>query len=126
VLLPAMGKRRRHVLFLSAVSGTYSGVACCILVQHGGRDRRSDCRSRGQRLHRTANTGRTHQRHADEGVARCSAKWVASPVFGYGWLHNSDRWALVQSAYLQVLVETGIVGFIPLLVFLFAQLAQDS
>lgn len=34
----------------------------------------------------------------------------AAPVFGLGWLHWGSNWAAVQGAYLQVLVEAGLVG----------------
>jgi O-antigen ligase len=50
--------------------------------------------------------------------------WSQHPVIGVGWLNRSNRWSTVQSAYLQVLVEAGIVGFVPLIVFLFAALRR--
>jgi O-antigen ligase len=38
-----------------------------------------------------------------------------SPIFGCGWMHYGRRSATVQSMYIQVLAETGIVGAIVLL-----------
>lgn len=33
-----------------------------------------------------------------------------SPAIGIGWLNNGNQWAAVQSAYIQTLIESGIVG----------------
>ena len=33
-----------------------------------------------------------------------------SPIIGIGWLHWGERWGSVQSAYLQVLIESGLIG----------------
>jgi len=38
-------------------------------------------------------------------------QFLDSPVIGQGWLHRGNGWATFQNAYLQVLAETGIVGF---------------
>ena len=40
-----------------------------------------------------------------------------NPVLGAGWRHRGRRWILVQSAYLQVIVEAGILGIIAVLLF---------
>jgi O-antigen ligase len=124
VLLPAMGKRRRHVLFLSAVSGTCLALLAAFwfnmavetedpIVEAAAAD--------STELRILSELTKDTRMRVWRDVRQ---KWVASPVVGYGWLHKSDRWALVQSAYLQVLVETGIVGFFPLLVFLIAALSR--
>lgn len=36
--------------------------------------------------------------------------FLGSPAIGIGWFHYGTQWAAVQSAYLQVLIETGLVG----------------
>jgi O-antigen ligase len=37
-------------------------------------------------------------------------KFRSSPLFGVGWLNSGTGWSTVQSAYLQTLVETGVIG----------------
>ena len=34
------------------------------------------------------------------------------PLFGLGWLHSGNSWATFQTAYVQILVETGILGVV--------------
>lgn len=49
-----------------------------------------------------------------------------APVLGEGWLHWGTSWGTVQSAYLQVLVETGIVGVLILGRFLLVLALRTS
>jgi O-antigen ligase len=36
--------------------------------------------------------------------------FMRHPLTGVGWLHYGDQWATLQNAYLQTLVETGLLG----------------
>ncbi len=47
-------------------------------------------------------------------------RWLDNDfALGAGWLHRNNRWALVQSSYLQVVAEAGIPGLLCVLIFLF-------
>lgn len=51
-----------------------------------------------------------------QGVWRWALKsFQKSPIFGVGWFHYGSKWAMVQSMYIQTLVETGIVGAMSLI-----------
>jgi O-antigen ligase len=41
---------------------------------------------------------------------RCLDRWRKKPIHGVGWLHSHGRSATTMNMYLQVLVETGIIG----------------
>jgi O-antigen ligase len=41
---------------------------------------------------------------------RAISLWMENPIFGVGWSEYRGRWTLHHSAYLQVLVESGILG----------------
>jgi len=41
-----------------------------------------------------------------------------APMFGHGWLNRGGKWVLLQSSYLQIVMEMGIVGLVLLLWFL--------
>ncbi len=44
--------------------------------------------------------------------------WLeTNPVLGAGWLHQNNRWRLVQSSYLQVVAESGVLGLVCLVIF---------
>ena len=53
------------------------------------------------------------------GILRFAIRqFLISPVIGQGWLHHETSWTLVQSVYMQNLVETGILGSFLLAIFL--------
>jgi len=120
VLLPAIGQRRRHVLFLSTLSvGMLSLLATFWFTQpetpeeYGIQIDQAD----PVELRIFKELTKDTRMRVWKDVRK---KFEAEPIIGHGWLHKSNRWATVQSAYFQVLVEAGIVGFIPLMVFLVA------
>lgn len=46
-------------------------------------------------------------------------RWLTeNPVQGAGWLHENNRWRLVQSSYLQVAAEAGLPGVFCVFLFL--------
>lgn len=47
-------------------------------------------------------------------------RWQRNPALGEGWLHYGNKWGLVQSAYLQILIETGLIGLTALIFFLYS------
>lgn len=54
-----------------------------------------------------------------------TTRWVRDDLaIGAGWLHRAKRWQLVQSAYLQVVVEAGLIGLVCVLVFLYGGAEQ--
>ena len=51
---------------------------------------------------------------------RVAETWLDNHfALGAGWLHRNNRWALVQSSYLQVIAEAGVPGLLCVLIFLF-------
>jgi O-antigen ligase len=49
---------------------------------------------------------------------------METPIIGTGWLHRGNRASNVQSAYLQVFAETGIVGLVVMAAFLMSALQR--
>ena len=56
--------------------------------------------------------------------AKAYDKFQEAPILGHGWFHLNKKWATVQSAYLQVLVEAGLLGAALFLAFL-VKVPQD-
>ena len=50
--------------------------------------------------------------------------FVESPILGVGWFSAEQKWKLVQSGYLQILLETGILGFSLFVILLFRALSR--
>lgn len=49
------------------------------------------------------------------------SKWGRDDLaIGAGWLHRGNQWNLVQSAYLQVVAETGLIGITVVIMFFFS------
>lgn len=47
-------------------------------------------------------------------------RWVTNDLaFGAGWLHRNNKWSMVQSSYLQVIVEAGLPGLLCVVIFIF-------
>lgn len=124
VLLPVLGRNRRHVVTLAAVSitvlamvGTYWFFQEDPTAEYYGSS--VDEESAELRIFRELTKDTRMKVWRD--VTR---KWLQHPVIGHGWLHRANRWSTVQSAYLQVLVETGLIGFTALIYFLISALAR--
>ncbi len=122
VLLPAIGKRRRHVLVLSVISiGLLSLLATFWFTQADPGDEYGiELEAQdAYELRIFKELTKDTRMRVWRDVYR---QWSDQPIIGKGWLHRSNRWATVQSSYLQILVESGLVGFLPLLLFLTAAL----
>jgi O-antigen ligase len=115
VTLPALGRRRRQTFILVSFSLlVLSGLAVFWLssgVDAEGLDPNTD----EQELRILGElTKDTRLKIWTSHVALS----LREPIIGIGWHHRSNRWSTVQSAYLQVFLEAGILGAIPLLLFI--------
>lgn len=123
VLFPVVGRNRSHILALSAVSITVLGmVGTYWLFSVEAEDEYSVVSAEESvelRIFREL-TKDTRYKVWRGGVRQ----WLQNPVIGKGWLTHDNRWSTVQSAYLQILVETGIVGAVPMMLFLIAALLR--
>lgn len=121
LLVPAMAKTRRGVLTFSLFSVLSLAAISVAWFSMGGEevqdtygiawDQSNDGRLRiVQEL--TKDTRMKVWRAA-------TIRWLdRSPFLGSGWGHRNNKWTLVQSSYLQVVVEAGLPGLICVVIFL--------
>lgn len=121
LLLPAIAKRQRHVMFLTVCSViVMSGVSVVwIGYSEGPLEQSFSMDAEATDTLRIVDelTKDTRMR-----VWTTATKtWLAkSPVLGVGWIHRNNRWVMVQSSYLQVIVEVGVIGLILVVSFLYS------
>lgn len=116
VLLPALGRQRRQVLILASVSTVVLFVVSNVwfndeeTIGYLASNSESDIT-----LRIVDELTKDTRGHIWQSVFNRALK---SPLIGSGWLHRNNRGSNVQSAYLQVFAEAGIIGVTLLAVFL--------
>lgn len=121
LLLPAIAKRQRHVTLLAVGSViVLSGVS---VVWFGFSEATPEqvFLAEGE-ANETLRIVEELTKDTRRNIwSRAVNAWLnKNPVLGAGWLHRNDRWALVQSSYLQVIVEAGIIGLFLVVGFLYS------
>lgn len=122
LLLPAIGKSRRHAVLLfllSLLALMVVGVLWFSLFSEAEEQQFGQYESiePDESLRLFGEIGKDTRLNIWSFAIR---RWTRdSPFLGVGWLNAGNRWLLVQSSYLQVAVESGVAGICCVLVFLF-------
>jgi O-antigen ligase len=122
ILLPGLGTKRRSVVAFSVCS--LLSLMAVAVVWFGLPDEETEG-PYGFSSSEEANSGlRIFQEFTKDtrmGIwSGVTNRWLNNDfALGAGWLHRNNRWTLVQSSYLQVVVEAGIPGLLCVALFLF-------
>ena len=122
VLLPALGRNRQSVVAFSIFSFLSLTTVAAWWIDSSDEENadpygfalEQETSGNLRILHEYTKDTRTEIWH------KVTMRWLENDLaWGEGWLHRNDRWALVQSSYLQVVAEAGLPGLFCVVIFLF-------
>lgn len=119
VLLPALGRRQKQAILLGAVSLGALGLASVTWFSDVSNEAYLASHTEEEfslRLTREL----TKNTRGKLWYSNIVATIRDAPIVGRGWLNRNNRGRNVQSAYIQIFVDSGVVGLVFLCVFLFS------
>lgn len=120
VQIPTISKQRRTQVILYGIALVTMLAIGYFVVNDTGGEVQFDNDSSSDQWEFRARLWSEGLKDTRSGIWRYAIRlFTRNPLIGIGWLHYGKSWGTVQSSYLQVLVEAGMLGGILCLVFLY-------
>lgn len=119
ILLPALGRRQKQVILLGALSLGALALASFTWFSDMSNEAYLESHTEEEfslRLTREL----TKNTRGKLWYSNIVTTMRDAPMIGRGWLHRNNRGRNVQSAYIQIFVDSGVVGLVFLCAFLFS------
>lgn len=114
LLLPLMAKKKSHGIVLGVLS--ISSIAALAVIWAGLSEPEAGSYTSDSPLRLVEELTKDTRLTVWRSVLR---QWSRGDiVLGDGWRHTRNKWRFVQSSYIQVVVEAGVLGMFAVLIFL--------